>query len=287
VDGRGLELGRAEAGGAVVTVRAPEAAATAVSQAVRAAAERACVDLPGVLLWAGLSGAGHEQARSAVTRLLEGAGLAARVIVGTDVRAAFQAAFPEGPGILLIAGTGSVAWARTPQGGIGRAGGWGQHLGDEGGGYAIGLGALRAVVRGEDGREGSTVMRDDVLRVLALAEPTDLIPWAATASKAEVAGLVPIVARAAMNGDPAASQLMDEAAGELARHVRAILERSGPWPAPPPLLLWGGLIGEDGPLREALLRELVPYDVELRSGQIDPALGAAKLALGMVGKGTR
>ena len=287
VDERGLELGRAEAAGAVVTARAPEPAASAVAQAVRGAAERACVDLPGGLLWAGLSGAGHEPARQAVTALLVRAGLAKRVVVGTDVRAAFQAAFPEGPGILLIAGTGSIAWARTPAHEIGRVGGWGQQLGDEGGGYAIGLGALRAVVRAEDGREAATVMRDDVLRVLAMSDPTELVPWAASASKAEVAGLVPIVVRAAANGDPAASQLVDEAVRELARHVSAILDRMGPWPAPPPLVLWGGLIGEEGPLRAVLVRELTPYDVELRDGQIDPAMGAARLALAALAKRAR
>jgi glucosamine kinase len=279
IDERELELGRAEAGGAIVTARAPEAAASAVAEAVRGAAERACVDLPAALLWAGLSGAGHEPGRLAVSALLERAGLAKRVVVGTDVRAAFHAACPEGPGILLIAGTGSIAWARTPEGEIGRAGGWGQHLGDEGSGYAIGLGALRAVVRAEDGREGATLMRDDVLRVLALADPVELIPWAASAGKAEVAGLVPIVVRAASSGDPAASQLLDEATRELTKHVAAILDRMGPWPVPPPLFLWGGLIGEEGPLRERLVRELGLMDVELRGGHVDPTLGAARLAL--------
>ena len=279
VDARGLELGRAEAPGAVVTARAPEAAAQAVADAVRGAAERACVDLPAAALWAGLSGAGHERARMAVTALLERSALAERVVVGTDVRAAFQAAFPEGPGILLIAGTGSIAWARTPDGAIGRAGGWGQSLGDEGGGYTIGLGALRAVVRADDGREPATLMKDDVLRALALSEPADLVPWAAAAGKAEIAGLVPIVVRAARNGDPAACHLLDEAVRELTKHVTAILERLGPWREPPPLLLWGGLIGEDGPLRESLIRELSPLPVELRDGPIDPTLGAASLAL--------
>lgn len=152
-------------------------------------------------------------------------------------------------------------------------------MGDEGGGYAIGVGALRAVVRADDGREAATVMRDDVLRALALRDPADLIAWAASASKAEVAGLVPIVVRAAANGDPAARQLVDQAVRELAAHVAAILERMGPWPAPPPLLLWGGLVGEDGPLREGLVRELALAPVELRRGRIDPTMGAAKLAL--------
>jgi len=286
VDERGLELGRAEAAGAVVTASSPEAAATAVAEAVRGAAERACVDLPATVLWAGLSGAGHERARLAVTALLERSGLAQRVVVGTDVRAAFEAAFPEGPGILLIAGTGSIAWARSNDGEILRVGGWGQHLGDEGGGYAIGLAALRAVVRAEDGREPATGMRDEVLRALALAEPVELIPWVAAASKAEVAGLVPIVVQAAARGDAAAERVLDEATRELVRHVAAVLEGRGPWPAAPGLFLWGGLIDEEGPVRERLVRALAPCAVTVRRGRIDPTMGAAKLALrASVGRG--
>jgi hypothetical protein len=96
------------------------------------------------------------------------------------------------------------------------------------------------------------------------AEPAELVPWAASASKAEVAGLVPIVVRAAANGDPAASQLMDEAVRELTKHVTAIVERMGPWPSPPrsaPL----GRADRAGraPAGEPRPRELPP-DVELR-----------------------
>lgn len=279
VDARGREVARAEAPGAVLTLGAPEEEAAAVAEAVRGAAESAGLRLPGALLWAGLAGAGHEASRLAAERALAAAGLAERVRVGTDVEAAFHAAFPEGPGVLLIAGTGSIAWARGPTGDAARVGGWGQQLGDEGSGYAIGLGALSAVVRAEDGRSEPTALREDVLAALGLARPEELIPWAPSASKSDVAALVPVVVRSAEEGDHAARALLSEAVRELEAHIRAIVERTGPWGAKPALVLTGGLVGPGGPLRAELTERLASYPVDVRPGEVDAARGAALLAL--------
>ncbi|HSH75109.1 MAG TPA: BadF/BadG/BcrA/BcrD ATPase family protein, partial [Longimicrobiales bacterium] len=197
LDERGSEVGRAEATGEVVTERAPGLAADAVAAAARPAARGAGLALPGAVLWAGLAGAGSEAARRAVAREIEAAGLAGRVRVGTDVEAAFHAAFPEGPGVLLIAGTGSIAWGRSPSGASVRVGGWGRLLGDEGSAFALGMGALRAVARAEDGRAAATTLREGVLGTLGIEAAGALIAWAAGASKAEVAALAAVVTRAA------------------------------------------------------------------------------------------
>ncbi len=279
VDDAGTELGRGEGPGAVVTVRSPAEAAAAVDHAVRDAAAAAGVQLPGAVLWAGLSGAGQEDARRAERAELGRARLADRVVVGTDVEAAFRSAFPEGPGILLIAGTGSIAWARDAEGRIMRAGGWGERIGDEGSGYAIGLGALRAVARAEDGRAEPTAMRTAVLGALGLSDPEALIQWAGYATKAEMASLVPIVADVAARGDPTADALLDQAVAELLGHVGAILERAGARPARPRLALWGGMIGHGGSLRSRLLEALASQPVEPVPHEPDAAMGAALLAL--------
>jgi glucosamine kinase len=246
---------------------------------VRAAAERAGVTLPGAFLWAGLAGAGHERSRAAVEGALSRAGLARSVRVGTDADAAFHAAFEGQPGLMLIAGTGSVAWARGPAGRA-RVGGWGQQLGDEGSGYAVGLAAMRAAVRAQDGRDAPTRLLPYVLSELGLDDPTELIPWAAAASKAEYAALVPLVARAAEEGDETARAILDQAVAELEAHARAIVARSGPWAsARPRLLLYGGLVAPGGTLRAALLERLETHPVEVLPGECDAAAGAAMLAV--------
>jgi glucosamine kinase len=284
VDESGREMGRAQAPGAVVTLRGPEAAVAAVAAAVRAAAQSGGVSLPGSALWAGLAGAGHEESRAAVERGLADAGLANRVRVGTDAEAAFHAAFPNGPGLMLIAGTGSVAWGRGAAGQV-RVGGWGQQLGDEGSGYAIGLSAVRAVVRAEDGRAAPTLLRAAILGTLHLAAPVDLIPWAASATKSEFAALVPLVGRCANQGDEAAREILDEATADLEAHVRGILAKSGPWRSRPGLLLYGGVIAPGGTLRDALVARLRSHPVEVLQGEVDAANGAASLALSSIGAG--
>jgi glucosamine kinase len=278
IDERGQEMARAQAPGAVVTLRGPEAAVAAVSAAVKAAADSVGVALPGGALWAGLAGAGHEESRVAVERGLAGAGLARRVRVGTDAEAAFHAAFSDGPGLMLIAGTGSVAWGRGSAGEV-RVGGWGQQLGDEGSGYAIGLSAVRAIVRAEDGRAAPTLLRAAILDRLRLAAPVELIPWAASASKAEFAALVPLVGRCASEGDTAAREILEEATAALEAHVRGILAKSGPWRSRPGLLLYGGVIGPGGTLRDALVARLTSQPVDVLHGDVDAASGAASLAL--------
>jgi glucosamine kinase len=281
LDERGREVARAEAPGAVVSMKSPEAAAAAVSEAVRSAAVAGRVALPAGALWAGLAGAGHEVSRLGVERALTAAGLARRVHVGTDVEAAFHAAFGNGPGILLIAGTGSIAWARGQTGGIRRVGGWGQQLGDEGSGYALGLRALRAVARAEDGRTPPTALRGGVLGALRLESPEELVPWIATATKSDVAALVPVVMRAAAAGDATAGALVTGAVRELVTHVEAIVARAGPWDERPGVMLSGGLLGPGGSLRERLAERLESLPVTLREGDVDAAFGAAALAMSL------
>jgi len=278
VDGEGRELARGEAGGAVVRAEAPARSARAVAEAVRAAAERADIHLPVDVLWAGLAGAGTREARVAVAEELQPLGVAERVLVGTDVEAAFHDAFGEGPGVLLIAGTGSIAWARGASGETVRVGGWGERLGDEGSGFAIGTAALRAVARAADGRGPETLLVDAVLEGLTLDRVDALIPWAAKASKGDVAGLVPLVARAAAEGDAVAAGLLGEAVPALCDHLRAVLERAGPWPQPPELVLWGGLLAPGGVLHQVMVEAVGAFPARLRCCDIDPALGAARLA---------
>lgn len=278
VDDQGRELGRAQGRGAVADAQNPVAAAQAVAAVVTDAVSTVGVALPVDALWAGLSGAGREAARGAVSLELSRVGLARSVQVSTDVGVAFHDAFGKGPGVLLIAGTGSIAWGRGEDGREGRVGGWGHHIGDEGSGYAIGREALRAVARQADGRAPRTRLRVAVLDALELPDPDALVPWASGASKAEVAALAPVVAAAAGAGDGEAAAILRNAVDDLEGHVLAILENLGPWTQPPDVALAGGLLRPGRALREPLVEALGRHRLHVVERELDPARGAAELA---------
>src|SRR2546426_9650147 len=147
------------------------ASAAVPAEAARRAAAQAALALPVDRAVVGAAGAGRAQEQAELESALRGVGLARRVRVLADAEVALSAAFGRGPGVLVNAGTGSIAYARDPHGGLHRAGGYGWQLGDEGGGYWLGRRALEAAAWGEDGRgEGSTLLA----RPLAAVGPQHL-----------------------------------------------------------------------------------------------------------------
>jgi glucosamine kinase len=287
MDASGQELGRAQGPGAVATAAEPGAAAAAVAAVCRDAAVSAGLTLPVDVVWAGITGAGREAARSAVERELSDGGVARAAHVGTDVHAAFHDAFGAGPGALLIAGTGSIAYGRAEDGREGRVGGWGHHIGDEGSAYAMGREALRRAARAVDGRGSKTTLVDDILLELGVSSMDDVVTWRATASKGEVAALAPLVTAAAAAGDMIAREIQGKAVEDLERHVVAVLEKLGPWSKAPTVALAGGLLRPGGALRDPLIRSLSRQLLTVFGRDLDPALGAAKLGLGLGRGGSR
>jgi glucosamine kinase len=275
----GEELGRTEGWAAVADVHDPAIPAGSVAEVCAAVAQVAGLSLPADVVWAGLSGAGREEARLAVEVEMSRMGIARNVHVGTDAQAAFHDAFGDGPGVLLMSGTGSIAWGRAEDGREGRVGGWGRHLGDEGSGYEVGLKALRSVVRCHDGRAPETTLRERVLERLGLDGVGELVGWESQASRAEVAEFTPLVAKAASDGDAVSRQILVHALEELEKHLRAILTNLGPWSEPAGLALGGGLLGPGGTLRKPVEARLPRHHVQLIDRELDPALGAARLAL--------
>lgn len=279
VDAEGRVLGRGEAPGAPARASRPDEAASAVRLAVEAAAEQARIELPARVLWAGLAGAGSDPARNAVLELLDDGSLADHVGVETDVDIAYADAFGAGPGVLLVAGTGSIAVAANGRA-CRRVGGWGPHVGDEGGGYAIGMAALRAVVRMHDGREPRTGLPKDVLAHIGVDRVDGLPTWIDTASKREIASLAPLVVRRSEEGDASARAIVDRAVDDLVELVQGAVAATAPWTEDAALVLWGGLLTEAGPLRSRLIAALHALPVRLSEVELDPARGAALRARG-------
>ncbi|UCC73778.1 MAG: BadF/BadG/BcrA/BcrD type ATPase [Gemmatimonadota bacterium] len=280
LDDQGRELGRGTAAAALADWLGAPVEIEALLAAAQSAAKDAKVSLPVAGLCAGLAGVGRERERALVESALAARGLAANTRVVTDAEAAFFSAFGEGPGILVMAGTGSIAWGRGEDGREARVGGWGSLIGDEGSGYDIGLGALRAAARAANGRGEETELLTRVGAALGISEPEELISWAADAAKADVAALAPTVCELAETGDRVAAAIVRAAVASLRGHVAALLTRLGPWGALPGLAVGGGLLAPGGPLRDQLIAELAHYPcVPLPAMVVEPALGAAQLAL--------
>jgi len=291
VDADGRELARGEAPGAVVTVAAPEAAADAVTRAIGDAMEAAALErltrdaslddisLPLDGLWAGLAGAGSPDAARAVMEALSPRHLANRLTVGTDVRAAYEDAFPERDGVLLIAGTGSIAWGSDEAGEPIQVGGWGQLVGDEGSGYWIGLHGLRQVMTGHDGRSESGSAAGALLRACGLSEAGEVVAWVQTAAKRDVAALAPLVIQAADTGDAAAARIVGEAVAGLTDLVRGVACRGGTGARGGGVVLWGGLLADGGPLASRVSSALESAGFKVVERPVDPPMGAARLAL--------
>ena len=282
-DGEGLELGAANGGPGLINPAAPRVAAVAVATVARAAARRARVKLPVRALWAGLAGAGNERARAAVEKELRGTPLARRVVVGSDVEAAHADAFGDEPGVLLVAGTGSVVRAVDPRGEVVTVGGWGALLGDEGGGYGIGLDGVRAVLRSADGREPETDLTDALLSATGTAGPRELADWAVGASKGDIAALSVMVAKVSRTGDVVAARVIHRALGAVRDHLEAVLGRTGGWVGRPPVAFVGGLIREGGVLREVVAEAAGGVGYEVRREEVAPERGALRRAVGLGG----
>ncbi|MDM9624933.1 BadF/BadG/BcrA/BcrD ATPase family protein [Rhizobium sp. S152] len=150
----------------------------------------------------------------------------ARTRVLNDVDAAHLGALAGRSGILVLSGTGSMAWARNAEGEPARTGGWGDIIGDEGSSYWIGRLALNLLSQSLDGRLPPTALAKAVFDHLQLdaTNPMDSLgAWATTdAKRSSIAALSAVVDRVALSGDAAAIGLLDLAADELAKHHRAI-----------------------------------------------------------------
>lgn len=263
-----------------------------VLAAIRKALSEAARTVPGGAAAVGRcviggAGGGSPETARELAALAREAGLVCPVTVTHDAAAALAGALLLAPGVIVVAGTGSIAYGVDAAGNRARAGGRGPLLGDEGGGYWIGLRGLRAAIRSLDGREEAGALAARLARALRLPEPSALPGLAYAPARlgvAEVAGLAPAVLAAAGEGDPAAAGIVDEAAAELALLARAVVCRLADG-ACLPVTYGGGLFraGEVilGPLRVHFARQLP--GVQLRPPAGPPLLGAVLLALKELG----
>jgi N-acetylmuramic acid 6-phosphate etherase len=276
-------LGRGESGPSNLQAIGQQRAFRAIDEAVEnafcaAGIERCLVQV----VWLGIAGAGRSEDQALIRDWAIRNKLAAHVEVSHDAPLLLAAGTPDGWGVAVVAGTGSIAFARAPDGRTSRAGGWGYLLGDEGSGYALGMAALQAVTRAADGRGPETVLAKQLLDRLKLRCPEELVAaiYQNGLDRPAIAALATLVIDAADVGDQVAAAIVQEGTEQLAL-AAATIARQLALPSPLPLALAGGLLLASKSYRERLLKAL--RALEITTGKVElvpePAHGAVRLAL--------
>jgi glucosamine kinase len=234
----------------------------------------------------GVAGAGQERAAQALWSALASRRVADDVSVQADATIAMDDAFGDSAGVLLISGTGSVAYSRAPDGRLERCGGWGPNIGDEGSAAWLGRRALSVITAAHDGRESDTALTGAVLTALELESLDDLIPWAAAATPGAFATLAPVITKVAATGDLRANALVSFCVEELALHIRTLARRCFmDERAAVPVAFAGGLLSRGSLVRKRLeqrLKSAVP-GATVRSEEVDAARGAIRRARRLLG----
>ncbi len=230
------------------------------------------IDRAGVFL----AGCGPED-RPALSRVCAEIWPTAKIIAGNDRDSGLAAALEHGDGIVVNAGSGSSVTGRRGDR-IEGAGGWGHILGDTGGGYFLSIQALRLILREYDLHRGEMQFTAQILRALSLNNLDELVRWAQTADKMEIAMLAPVVCEAAASGDARVMEIIEEGARVLCEYTEAIASRLRV--IAPKVVLMGGLFHRDSIYTHAFRRRLKKNlpDARVATAERPPELGAAWLA---------
>ncbi|MEC0373088.1 BadF/BadG/BcrA/BcrD ATPase family protein [Paenibacillus chibensis] len=213
-----------------------------------------------------------------------------RVVVDNDGVAALLGASGGDPGILIIAGTGSIVYGINAKGDSARAGGWGHRVGDEGSGYWIGKQGIRAVLRGYDGRGVATSLTAKLLQHLKLHNEEELFNWAYSAAYSvdKTAELSKLVDEAAQEGDAPARRILESAADELFLGAQAVMQKLGlsEDEAPFAVILQGGVLQHNLVVRSRLAERIAAFSPlarvdEAKREPIYGVIGQGRLLLGL------
>jgi N-acetylmuramic acid 6-phosphate etherase len=231
------------------------------------------VDRAGVFL----AGCGTEEDRRSLALICKEIWPNAKIVTGSDRDSGLAAALEHGDGIVVNAGSGSSVTGRRGDR-IERAGGWGHILGDTGGGYFLSLDALRLILREHDLRCGEMQFTAKILHALSLNNLDELVRWAQTADKDEIAMLAPVVFEAAAGGDAPVNDIVEEGARVLCEYTEAVASRLHL--LAPKVVLMGGLFQRDSIYTHAFRRRLKKNlpDARVTIAERPPELGAAWLA---------
>lgn len=232
-----------------------------------AAISRVCV---------GGAGASFAGLKDLLAECLHEYGFQGKIRVCGDSEIALRGAM-DGPGGILIAGTGSIAWGVNAEGETYRVGGWGHLIDDAGSGYAIGRDALQAAVRTQDGRDHAEKLRERLLARIGGKDNFDILHYVyySGRDKSAVAALTADVLALAAEGDADALRILNRNAAGLADMARALAK--GLKTEKPRVAMMGGLLETDN-VYSARVRNLLEEVCEPVRPAHDALWGAAQLA---------
>ena len=269
-------------------VRARESLHHAIREACAAAKiaphqlQRTCV---------GIAGAGREEIADAVRKIVAEL-IPGEIEVVGDMQIALAAAFGAGPGVIVIAGTGSIAYGRAAQGRTARAGGWGFAISDEGSAHWIGRAAVSGVLRAIDERidaeknaeltADTSLLFREMKTIWNLRSLDEFVRNAN--SNPHFAALLPAIVVAAHGADALAQRVLTQAGAELAQLagivVRRLFRKDDVGLPKVPLAMVGGVFRHSTTVREVFCQEVRQLDarLEVNSHVVEPVAGALQMA---------
>ena len=263
-------------------------AASAVREAIDQACAQLAIHRDDIMAAAiGLAGVRRRDIRDRMREKLRECLKGIKVIeLYTDGDVALYGATDGGPGLVVIAGTGSICCGRNAQGSHVCAGGWGPIVGDEGGAAWIARKALQAVAQAADGRAEKTALTSAALTFFKVATPDDLSTaiYAPTMTNDRLAGFGRQVVRVAAAGDKVAREILRNAGRQLGLAAKAVIQKLRMENEKFPVACVGGVYGAGDlvlePMREEINR--IAKKAYLAQPLYPPTVAAARIARSMM-----
>lgn len=238
----------------------------------------------------GCAGAGRESERQLLEGIVRNTGYSSRVVITDDFQTAMRGAIDERYGMILISGTGSVAYGRNSNGESMRAGGWGHLIGDEGSGYYIGTQILSHIMKSHDGREPGTILDQMAFDHLNISEHRQLVQYVYNPEtrKKELAGIAKLLDKACEENDGTAIKICEDAARHLLELIDIVAERLDMGLTGVKTAFAGSILSNNTPVRRRLcemVTEKYPQ-MNIINPLNDAAWGAVLIALEAAGNDT-
>lgn len=272
-------LGSGMAGGSNVVRLGENSARQALHEAINQACASANVTPSQIQrACAGLAGAARPEVHDVVHRMIAEI-IPCPVEITSDMEITLEAAFGGGPGVIVIAGTGSIAYARNPEAQTARAGGWGFAISDEGSGYWIGKTAVATAVK-EGEQSQDTCLLKAIAKSWGVSTHQQVVIAANGTPAPDFAALFPVVQKAAEKQNKQAREVLTQAAKELVALAEDVISRVFPDTDSVPVAMSGGVFAHSSQVREVFYNRLSKEypNVRLIEDVVEPVQGALQRA---------